>query len=129
IFYISGSWDIAQMVDAGINLGVAEVPSIGGKPYKSFLGVQTGFVTAKSSKKEAAWKLMEYLSKNMAEDYFKAGKRIPVRQSVIDSGLTAEDPYFQGFLDQSKNAVPMPNIIEMQAVWGSTGSISRVIKG
>lgn len=129
IFYISGSWDIAQMVDAGINVGVAEVPSIGGKPYKSFLGVQTGFVTAKSSKKDAAWKLMEHLSKNMAEDYFTAGKRIPVRQSVIDSGLTSEDQYFQGFLDQSKNAVPMPNIIEMQAVWSSTGSISRIIKG
>lgn len=129
IFLISGPWEIAQMVEAGINVGVAPVPSIDGNPYRSFLGVQTGFVLEKSKNKDKAWELMQYLNNNMVEDYYKAGKRIPAKQSVIDSGLTAEDPYFQGFLDQSKNAIPMPNIIEMSAVWNATANIPRVLKG
>lgn len=129
IAYISGSWDIAQMKEAGINVGVAEIPSIAGNPYRSFLGVQTGFVLEKSSKKDKAWELMEYLNTEMAADYYTAGGRMPARQSVIDAGLTKEDPYFEEFLKQSKNAIPMPNVIEMQAVWNATANISRVVNG
>lgn len=128
-FYISGPWDIAQFEKAGMNFGVAKVPTIKGEGYKSFLGVQTAIVSSKSKNKELSWELLKYIVDNEGETLFKAGNRIPVLKDVLNSQAVKDNKYFQGFIEQSKTAVPMPNILEMQAVWNATSQITRLYKG
>lgn len=128
-FYISGPWDVEQFEEAGLNFGVAPVPTIGGNEYKSFLGVQTAFVSAKSKNKDLAFDFLNELITNKSEELFKVGNRIPVLNDVLASDAIKENKYLQGFIDQSKVAVPMPNILEMQAVWNATSQITRVYKG
>lgn len=128
-FYISGPWDVEQFEQAGLNFGVAPVPTIGGNDYKSFLGVQTAFVSAKSQNKDLAWDLLSDIINNRSEELFKVGNRIPVLTDVLNSDAVKENKYLQGFVDQSKVAIPMPNILEMQAVWNATEQIKRVYKG
>ncbi len=128
-FYISGPWDVEQFEQAKLNFGVAPIPTIGGNDYKSFLGVQTAFVSAKSQNKDLAWDLLSDIINNKSEELFKVGNRIPVLKDVLNSDAIKENKYLQGFVDQSKVAVPMPNILEMQAVWNATSQITRVYKG
>lgn len=128
-FYISGPWDVEQFEQAKLNFGVAPVPTIDGKDYKSFLGVQTAFVSAKSANKDLAFDFLSDLIDNKSEELFKVGNRIPVLNDVLASDAIKENKYLQGFVDQSKVAVPMPNILEMQAVWNATSQITRVYKG
>ncbi|WP_024613686.1 maltose ABC transporter substrate-binding protein [Clostridium sp. Ade.TY] len=128
-FYISGPWDVEQFEQAKLNFGVAPIPTIGGNDYKSFLGVQTAFVSAKSQNKDLAWDLLSDIINNKSEELFKVGNRIPVLKDVLNSDAIKENKYLQGFVDQSKVAVPMPNILEMQAVWNATSQITRLYKG
>ena len=128
-FYISGPWDVEQFEQAKLNFGVAPIPTIGGNDYKSFLGVQTAFVSAKSQNKDLAWDLLSDIINNKSEELFKVGNRIPVLKDVLNSDAIKENKYLQGFVEQSKVAVPMPNILEMQAVWNATSQITRLYKG
>ncbi len=128
-FYISGPWDVAQFEKAGLNFGVAKIPTIKGGDYKSFLGVQTAMVSSKSQNKDLSWDLLKHIVDNEGEALLKAGNRIPVLKTVADSQTVKDNQYFQGFIEQANSAIPMPNILEMQAVWNATSQITRLYKG
>lgn len=116
-FYISGPWNVASAKDAGLNFGIAPLPKMGENPTPSFLGVQTAFVSAKSEKQDLAWDLVKYLSENSGETLYDVGNRIPVLTAVLNNDKVGADVYTQGFAAQAKNAVPMPNIPEVAAMW------------
>ena len=90
---------------------------MGENPTPSFLGVQTAFVSAKSEKQDLAWDLVKYLSENSGETLYDVGNRIPVLTAVLNNDKVGADVYTQGFAAQAKNAVPMPNIPEVAAMW------------
>jgi hypothetical protein len=54
-FFITGSWNIADIKKAGIKYDITPVPAFaGGKPAQPFLGVQAFFVAAKGKSKAMA---------------------------------------------------------------------------
>lgn len=114
-FYISGPWDVKDMVDAKINFGVAPIPTIDGNPGKSFMGVQLGYIIKKNrdaDQKAVVEDLVKYLSTtDSLAAVGKVGSRLPVKKGITVEGVS------QGFADQIANAEPMPNIPQMQGVW------------
>ena len=129
IFYLSGPWDIAPSKEAGVDFGIAPIPQINGKGVPSFLGVQAAFVSAKSKNQDETWDLMKYLVKNSGQVLLDKGNRIPVLKSELENDNIKNNEYLQGFIEQTKYAVPMPNIKQMQAVWGPMGNLSRLYQG
>lgn len=126
-FYISGPWDVKSFKDAGIDFGVAPIPTLNGQPIKTFMGVQTAFVSANSKKQELAWDLTKYLSENTSDILLETGNRIPVLKSVTESEKFAQNEYMKQFAEQTKVADPMPNIPEVQAMWGPGASKIKLL--
>ncbi|MGL4572587.1 MAG: maltose ABC transporter substrate-binding protein [Clostridium sp.] len=121
-YYISGPWDVASFKEAGVNFGVAPMPTLDGKKVPTFMGVQTAFVSAKSENKDLAWKLGKYLLDNSEKVLLDKGNRIPVLKSALESKDFKDNKYMSAFAEQAKNATPMPNIPEVQAMWQPAGA-------
>lgn len=129
-FYISGPWDIATFKDAGINFGVVPMPTLGGQPVSTFMGVQSAFVSSKSANQDLAWELMKYLSENTSDLLIKQGNRIPATKAGVESDTFKSAENMDAFAKQLEVATPMPNIPEVQAMWtpGADG-IKALING
>lgn len=120
-FYISGPWDAAPLKEAGVNFAVAPMPTLGGKPVSTFLGVQAAFVSEKSANKDLAWELMKYLSENCNDFVIEQGNRIPATKAGVESDKFKKKENMEAFAAQAKVATPMPNIPEVQAMWAPAG--------
>lgn len=116
-FYISGPWDVSAMNEGKVNFGVAPIPTLSGNNIKTFMGVQSAFVSSKSKNQELAWDLVKYLSETTGEVLFETGNRIPVLKSVLDGEKFTSNELMVQFSEQAKFASPMPNIPEVQTMW------------
>ena len=111
-FYFSGPWDVAAAKEAGLNFGVIPMPTLNGKAPSTFLGVQTSIVNENSKNKDLAWELMNEFVDKGQDIIYKTGNRIPVAKDY-----TIDNEYTKAFIEQAKIATPMPNIVEVQAMW------------
>lgn len=128
MFYISGPWDIQQLKDSKVNFGIAEIPSIDGKPYKALSGIQCGFVSSKSKSQDEAWECLSYLTKETQQGLYEKGKT-PVFKSMMDKQEVKDNENVTAFLNASKNSEPMPNIKAMDAVWEPMKNVQRILQG
>lgn len=111
-FYFSGPWDVSAAEEAGLNFGVIPMPTLGGNDTSTFLGVQTGIVNENSKNKDLAWQLMQEFIDKGQDIVYKTGSRIPVAKDYA-----IDNEYTKAFVEQAKVATPMPNIVEVQAMW------------
>lgn len=126
-FYIGGPWDVDGFKKANLKFAVVPMPTIAGKPMSTFVGVQTGFVNARSKNKTEAMDLLKYLAANTSQILFKTGNRIPALTSEADKVST--DPNVKAFVDQVKVGTPMPNIQQASAIWKITDSLNMLTSG
>lgn len=122
--HISGPWNIKAFSDAGINFGVAPLPSLPGSdvPASSFSGTRTMFVSAYSEHPDEANDFAKFLmSKEMQMLRFECTGALP----SVDVGV--ESPYLKGFLEQLNYAFPMPSIPEMATYWEAMNNASKNI--
>jgi arabinogalactan oligomer/maltooligosaccharide transport system substrate-binding protein len=113
---INGPWSIQGYKDAGINVGVAPLPTLpNGEHPKTFSGYKGWYVSAFSKHPYWATKLVEFLtSKESLEQRFADTNEIPPRHDItIDNEIAA------AFLAQGEFAIPMPNVPEMRVVWSN----------
>jgi len=116
---INGPWFRGE-IDPGIDYGVALLPVISevGKPAIPFLTVEGMIMSAKSTNKDAAFKVMEYFTNNASSLVFATtGKMISANKSVFLNKKIASDPLIMGFMAQVRQSIPMPNAPEMTMVW------------
>lgn len=120
MYRISGPWDIKNHQDAGINFGVAPLPELdNGKSPTSFSGIKGYYVNAYSKFPNAASLLAQFAtSDEMLEKRFEMTGQLPPSTALLDSEAIKKDEIASAFLEQATKAVPMPNIPEMQSVWG-----------
>ena len=129
-FYISGPWNVADAKNAGINLGLAPIPTLNNQTVKPFLGVQVAFVNKNSKKQDKAWELIKYLNENNTDIIIKEGNRIPVLKSAQEEAAFKDNKEIQTFAEAAKNAEAMPNVPEMQAAWDpGKNNIKLLISG
>ncbi len=117
---INGPWAFQPYEAAGINYGVAPLPTLpDGKPMSSFLGVK-GYVVSTWSKRQSAGATVYRVHQPAAvcESRYVATGEIPPLKAMIDDPVIKNDQKASAVAIQSARAVAMPGIPEMGEVWG-----------
>lgn len=112
--HVTGLWNIKNFEGAGINFGVAPLPSLPGEstPAASFSGTRGMYVSAFSRyPKESALFAQFLLTKEIQQLRYKLTGTMPSVNIKTDS------KYMDGFITQLEYAFPMPSIPEMGKFW------------
>ena len=116
---ITGPWAIGVAKNAGIDVGVAPLPTIAGHRPKPFVGVQGVMVSAFSPNLPLVEDFLfnYFATKDTMLAMYERDPRIPAFIPAYQE--VASDPILKGFAESIAEGVPMPNIPEMSAVWGA----------
>ncbi|MHC0036736.1 extracellular solute-binding protein [Pseudoneobacillus sp. C159] len=116
---MSGPWAFGPYKDAGVNIGMAAMPTLpNGEHVKTFMGVKGYHVSAYSENQEWATKFVEFMTSDENSKYrFEQTKEVPTNVALLNDPAIAEDEGARAVAEQSQYAVPMPNIPEMGEVW------------
>lgn len=122
--YISGPWNVATFTDAGIDFGVATIPSVLDEttPAASFSGTRGMFVSAYSQHPTEAAAFAKFLlTDEMQQLRYEITGALPSTNISVDSAAS------QGFIAQLDYAFPMPSVPQMAAFWESGNASSANI--
>lgn len=125
--HITGLWNVNTFENAGLDFGVACIPSLPGesKPAASFSGTRGMFVTACSKHPEQAADFAAFmLTPEMQQLRFKLTGAMPAINTTVNS------KYMPGFIKQLDYAFPMPSIPAMGKFWSEMeGSLRNIWNG
>ena len=126
---INGPWSWANYEQAGINFGVAPLPSVEGQPSKPFIGVGALAINAASPNKDLAVELIEnYLLTDDGVAAWNANGMLGATAN-IKAGESAS-ANVQATLSNAAIGVPMPSNPEMGAFWSAMGpALSNITSG
>ncbi|RFU69321.1 extracellular solute-binding protein [Bacillus sp. V59.32b] len=126
---MNGPWALQAMKDAGIDYGVAPMPTLAnGEPVKTFMGVKGWHVTAFTKNPYWSTKLVEFITnKDSAKARFEASQEIPPVKELINDPIISNNEAAKAVAEQSEVAVPMPNIPEMAEVWDPMATALQTI--
>ncbi len=119
---IAGPWNIeAYSKQEGIELGIAQMPTVGGKPVQTYAGAIMTAVYKYSKNRDAAVKFVEFLNSDKAMEllYKHKGKLPALKTELLTNipGVTA-DKLLMAMSKQLETSIPMPTIPEVQHYWG-----------
>lgn len=117
---INGPWAFQPYEAAGINYGVAPLPTLpDGKPMSSFLGVKGYVISTWSKDKAMAQKFIEFINQpHYMKTRYLATREIPPLTAMIDDPVIKNDEKASAVAVQAARATAMPGIPEMGEVWG-----------
>jgi len=116
---INGPWATTGYKEAGINYGIAPIPSLNGKPVRPFTGVQGFLINSESPNTLFAIDfLANYINTaEVMQRLYNADPRPPAREDVAK--MVEDDADVSAIYNSAANGIPMPNIPAMAAVWGA----------
>jgi maltose/maltodextrin transport system substrate-binding protein len=119
---INGPWAWSNLKTSGIDFGVAPIPSVGGQPSKSFVGVLAATINAASPNKDIAREFIEnYLLSDEGLKMINDDVALGAVASVSFSKQVEGDPNIAATLVNAQSGVPMPSIPEMGKFWAAMG--------
>ncbi|HEV2866636.1 MAG TPA: sugar ABC transporter substrate-binding protein [Allosphingosinicella sp.] len=127
-FYITGPWNMGEFRDRlpperQDDWMTAPLPGPNG-PGASIAGGSSLAIFARSQRKEAAWRLLEFLSRpDIQLRFFQLTGDLPARRSVWQAPLLANDRYAAAFRSQLERAKPPPAVPE----WERIGQQLRIV--
>lgn len=130
--WIDGTWDItANGVALGKNFGATALPMLpGGLQPHAFSSVYVASVSAFTHNEASSWNLIKYLAARYPTADISAGGNIPVQKSLLSGPAITRNAILSGYARAVLLAEPMPNVPQMQAVWGPVSNqISLMIHG
>ncbi|MGM0883570.1 MAG: maltose ABC transporter substrate-binding protein [Bacillota bacterium] len=120
---INGPWTIGDYRNAGIDFGVAPLPSINGQPASSFSGIKAWYVNSFSKYPNAARLFSYFASTKEAQlKNFELTGAIPANIEAAADPTVQGNEIVKGFLEQFNQSTPMPSIPEMGNVWSPIGA-------
>ncbi len=111
---IDGTWNVGTYKDAGLNVGVAEIPSFGASKSVSFTGVRGLYVSSYTQYPIAAKMFADFCANELAGLRYEMTGMISASKTV-----TGYNDIDNGFMAQFSHAFPMPSIPEMAGFWNS----------
>ena len=134
-FYISGPWNIREfrkLEPAALKgqWGTMPLPGPSG-PGAGIAGGTSLVIFRKSQQKDAAWKLIEFLSRPQIQARFHAliGD-MPPRRSTWEYPSLANDPLAHAFRDQLERVKPAPKVLEWERIVQEMRLVTeRVVRG
>ncbi len=135
VFYLSGPWNIRefnkrQPPELAGQWGTAPLPGPDG-PGAGIAGGTSLVIFRSSPNKQAAWKLVEFLSRPAVQQRFHAliGD-LPPRRSAWQSPQLAGDPLALAFRDQLERVKPTPKVLEWERIAQEMRLVSeQVVRG
>ncbi|AUT41248.1 maltose/maltodextrin ABC transporter substrate-binding protein MalE [Aeromonas caviae] len=117
---INGPWAWSNLDKSGIKYGVAQLPTLKGKPAKAFVGVLGATINAASPNKDLAIEFLEnYLLTDAGLAPMNADKPLgAVALKSFQKTLEA-DPNIKATMLNAQNGEPMPSVPEMSRFWSS----------
>lgn len=125
---IGGPWLVPSARDAGIDLGIAPMPTVDetGKALAPYSGVQGIHVLkyAAENKREAVQELLGALmDPSVGIELALASGCAPANSLCYDDPSVANDELVQAMRSTAEIAIPMPNIPEMDVMWTVVGNL------
>ncbi|HEL2058302.1 TPA: extracellular solute-binding protein [Streptococcus suis] len=122
---IEGPWKAASYKEAGVNYGVAMIPTLpNGNAYEAFGGGKAWVIPTGSQNPEMAQKFVDYLtSTEQQQALYDATNEVPANTEAREYAVSKNDELTTAVIDQFANAQPMPNISEMSTVWEPAGNM------
>jgi maltose/maltodextrin transport system substrate-binding protein len=118
---INGPWSWAGYKGAGINIGVAPLPTVNGQVSPPFLGVPAFAINAATPNKDLVIELLEnYILTDEGLAHWNANGNLGALAD-ISAGQAQEDPLVKATIANAANGIPMPSNPEMGAFWGAMG--------
>ena len=122
-FWITGPWNIDPLKTNGVKFKVVQLPAIKCKSVP-FLGVQGFMVTKYANDHGVASAAKDLVTNYMAQPGAQvalalANSRFPAN---ITAGKRVKDANLAAFGKASTGGVPLPNIPQMNSVWGDLGT-------
>ena len=120
-YIIAGPWNHEGYETAGVNYGVAQMPTINGKPMKTFAGAMMAAVYKYSENKEDAIKFVEFLNSDIAMQLqYEFKTKLPALKTSLLSNIegVADDEKLMAMAQQLESSVPMPTIPQVTYYWG-----------
>lgn len=120
---INGPWLVADVKKAGIDVGFAPLPVVSknGKALSPYAGVQGIMLLKACKEKEAAAKVIQFmLQKDMGEAISLATGSAPANKKAYDNESIKNNELIKAMKATAENAVPMPNIPQIDVMWSST---------
>lgn len=120
-WYVSGPWNIAEFrkrLPERVANDWMTMPLPGPEGPGASVAGGTSFVIFRSSRhKDAAWKLINYLSSPQVQVRFNGlTGNLPSRRSPWNDPALANDRYAKAFRDQLERAVPTPKVPEWERI-------------
>ena len=128
-FMWTGPWQVEAVNAAGINYGVARLPDMSGRLARPLVGSQGFFLNAMSGIPESAMSfLLDYIAttETMVQLSVVTG-RPPALLDALAGG--SMDPNMAAFGESAANGVPLPNVAEMETVWGPLSAAFSALSG
>lgn len=121
---IDGPWAVQGRKDAGLNFGVAPLPTLfNGKQQSSFSGIRVLWVSAYTKYPNASKLFLEFAtSDEMLLKRFEITSQIPPVKALADVDEIKNNEFVAPFLKQAEAAVPMPSISQTQYMWDPYGA-------
>ena len=122
--YISGPWQVGEFKrrlppEFQSRWLTAPLPAPDGKQYPgaSLAGGGSLVIFSDSDKKEASWKLVEFLSAPAQQvRFFELSGNLPARRSAWSDPAVAGDRYLAAFRLQLENVVPTPAVPQWEQI-------------
>lgn len=125
---IAGPWLIPTVRELGMDVGVASMPVIdqSGSPIAPYMGVQGIQVLkfAAEQKTESVEKVLRlFMEPDVQVDLAAASGCAPANEKCYEMEEILSDEIVMAMKETAENAVPMPNIPEMDVMWTVTGNL------
>ncbi|WP_414838496.1 extracellular solute-binding protein [Carnobacterium sp. TMP28] len=123
--FIGGPWQAQALKEAGVNYGVATIPTLNnGEEYQAFGGGKGWVVSNYSKNKEVSQAWLDYVTTTENQNkFYDATNEIPANQESREYATGKEDELTSAVIAQYKEAQPMPNIPEMAEVWAGAENL------
>ncbi|MFU8825538.1 maltose/maltodextrin ABC transporter substrate-binding protein MalE [Yoonia sp.] len=116
---INGPWSWAGYRAAGIDIGVAPIPTVNGQVTPPFLGVQVLGINAASPNQDLAVEFIEnYLATDEGLAIWNANGGVGALADMSAAG-EQDDPLVSAMLAVAADGIPMPSNPEMGAFWSA----------
>ena len=124
--FIGGPWNAAAVTETlKGNYGCTSLPSVAGKPMKSFAGFKLYCVNANTENKNVSLDLAAWLTNpDNQKTRFQERNLIPVSVSLSEDADVAASTTAKAVMGQGPNAIAMPSIPEMSNFWGPAGDFT-----
>lgn len=115
---INGPWAWSNIDKSGINYGVTLLPTLNGKPAKTFVGVLSAGINAASPNKELAKEFLEnYLLTDVGLDAVNKDKPLGAVTLKSFQQTLEKDERIAATMSNARSGDIMPNVPQMAAFW------------